>query len=101
MDIINQYGGKTDPRQTEIMVKLRDKYNLNDYKYKGKKLCTKERFSEPQLYIVDKVREIINENGGDKDDLALLDEYVKNKKEKMEKKEKGENYEPKKQTPKK
>ena len=49
MDIINQYGGKTDPRQTEIMVKLRDKYNLNDYKYKGKKLCTKERFSEPQL----------------------------------------------------
>ena len=31
MDIINQYGGKTDPRQTEIMVKLRDKYNLTEY----------------------------------------------------------------------
>ena len=28
MDIINQYGGKTDPRQTEIMVKLRDKYKI-------------------------------------------------------------------------
>ena len=98
MEIINQYGGKTDPRQTEIMVKLRDKYNLTEYKYKGKPICTKERFAEPQFPIVDNVREIINENGGDKDDLALLDDYVRNKKEKME--NKGEKYEPKKETPK-